>query len=184
MQPQPYRSAFEGRRSRLAAGFCAWLLLVVAMLCAASGASADEVLQAHGYKMAGDAARTRIVAHFDREPEMRWFLLRSPHRMVIDLPEAGFAFDDAELEPRGLVTEVRYGNLDEGRSRIILSFDGPFAVERMDILENEIESRFPPRCRYRRGLREGLRNGDGRTDRGNRFHSGYTQRRPGRPCRQ
>ena len=112
MQPQPYRSAFEGRRGRPAAGFCAWLLIVVTMLCGASGASAEEMLQAHGYKMAGDAARTRIVVHFDREPEMRWFLLRSPHRMVIDLPEAGFSFDEAELEPRGMVSEVRYGNLD------------------------------------------------------------------------
>ena len=142
MQPQPYRSAFEGRRSRLAAGFCAWFVLVVAMLCGASGASAQEVLQAHGYKMAGDAARTRIVVHFDREPEMRWFLLRSPHRMVIDLPEAGFSFEEPELEPRGMVSEVRYGNLDEGRSRIIVSFDGPFAVERLDILENESNQGF------------------------------------------
>lgn len=142
MQPQPYRPSLEGRRNRLAAGFCAWVLVVVALLVGAFGASAQELLQAHGYKMAGDASRTRIVVHFDREPEIRWFLLRGPHRMVIDLPEAGFSFDAAELEPRGMVSGVRYGNLDQGRSRIILSFDGAFAVERLDVLENESNDGF------------------------------------------
>lgn len=142
MQSQPYRTSLEGRRNGLAAIFCAWVLMVVALLAGAYGAAADELLQAHGYKMAGDASRTRIVVHFDREPEIRWFLLRSPHRMVIDLPEAGFSFDAAELEPRGMVSGVGYGNLDEGRSRIILSFDGPFAVERLEVLENESNDGF------------------------------------------
>ena len=40
--------------------------------------------------MAGDAARTRIVMQFDREPEIKWLLLRDPHRLVIDFPEARF----------------------------------------------------------------------------------------------
>ena len=32
------------------------------------------------------AVRMRAVINFDSEPEPRWFLLRAPHRLVIDLP--------------------------------------------------------------------------------------------------
>lgn len=117
-----------------ASGVLAVLLLMAGVLAAAAG---QGVLQAHGYKMAGDASRMRVVLHFDREPAARWSLLRDPHRLVVDMPEAAFGFDPAELEPRGMVTEVRHGNFDQGRSRIILSFDGPFSVERFEVIENE-----------------------------------------------
>ncbi len=97
---------------------------------------ADPVA-ASAYRMAGDATRMRVVIEFDREPSLKWFLLRAPHRLVIDLPETAFGFDAKALEPRGLVTEVRYGNLGDGRSRIILASDGPFAVEKLAVRKNE-----------------------------------------------
>mgnify|MGYP003700501303 CR=1 FL=1 len=99
-------------------------------------ANADRVA-ASAYRMAGDATRMRVVVEFDRAPPLKWFLLRAPHRLVIDLPETAFGFDSKALEPRGLVTEVRYGNLGDGRSRIILASDGPFAVEKLAVRENE-----------------------------------------------
>lgn len=107
-----------------------------------SSAAASTVLQAQNFKMAGDASRMRIVVQFDREPDMRWFFLRGPHRLVIDMPEAAFGFDAGELEARGMVTGVRHGNLDQGNSRIIVSFDGPFEIERFDILQNEESEGF------------------------------------------
>ncbi|MCV3241330.1 N-acetylmuramoyl-L-alanine amidase [Mesorhizobium sp. ZC-5] len=94
-------------------------------------------LEAKAYKMAGDATHMRIVMQFDREPDPRWFLLRGPHRLVIDLPETNFSVDARELKARGLVAGVRFGNVGEGRSRLILSAKGPFAVERVEVLENE-----------------------------------------------
>lgn len=113
------------------------LSLAAILAFARPGLAAESVLHAHGYKMAGDASRVRIVVQFDREPEMRWFLMRAPNRLVFDLPEAAFGFDESELDPRGMVTEVRHGNLGKGNSRIIVSFDTPFEVERVDLLENE-----------------------------------------------
>ncbi|MDN2568516.1 N-acetylmuramoyl-L-alanine amidase [Aquibium sp. A9E412] len=98
---------------------------------------AGEPLRAHGFKMAGDATHTRIVLRFDRAPEPRSFLLRDPHRVVIDLAETRFALDSAALAPRGLVSGVRYGDPTPGRSRLILSAVGPFAVERLEVLKNE-----------------------------------------------
>ncbi|WP_047144966.1 N-acetylmuramoyl-L-alanine amidase [Aquamicrobium sp. LC103] len=114
-----------------------FLLLVVLCAVAARGASAQEILQADGYKMAGDASRVRIIMQFDREPEVRWLLLRNPHRLVVDLPETAFRFDEAELEPRGMVTDVRHGNLESGASRVIVSMDTPFEVEHFEVVQNE-----------------------------------------------
>lgn len=118
-----------------------WLLLCLPFtLAGLSGASAEGLFQASGYKMAGDASRMRVIVQFDKEPELRWFLLRGPHRLVIDLPETEFSFEDEELGARGMVSGVRYGNLDRGRSRIIVAFDGPFVLERMELLENEADA--------------------------------------------
>jgi N-acetylmuramoyl-L-alanine amidase len=75
--------------------------------------------------------------NFDQEPEPRWFLLRSPHRLVIDLPKTTFAIDPKELKARGLVKNVRYGHINEKTSRLILETDGPFVVDEIDILKNE-----------------------------------------------
>lgn len=118
-------------------------LLVLLLLSLAAPASAEPAaLHAYEYKMAGDAQRTRIVVNFDREPDLRWFLLRGPHRLVVDMPEAGFSFDPDELLPRGMVREVRHGNLGQGRSRIIVSFDTAFKVERLDVLANDSDAGF------------------------------------------
>ncbi|MEO3999161.1 N-acetylmuramoyl-L-alanine amidase [Mesorhizobium sp. CAU 1732] len=121
-----------------------WCLALLALCIAAlpSSAASPTVLQAQNFKMAGDTSRMRLVVQFDREPDMRWFLLRDPHRMVIDMQEAAFGFDAGALEARGMVTGVRHGNLDQGNSRIIVSFDGPFEIERFDILQNEESEGF------------------------------------------
>ena len=120
----------------------AWLALLLALVLGQAGAMAaadadSTALRAHAYRMAGDAVRMRIVMEFDREPDVKWFLLRGPHRLVIDLQETNFAFEPDQLDPRGLVTGVRYGNLGTGSSRIILSGNGPFTVENLSLLENE-----------------------------------------------
>ena len=48
-----------------------------------------------------------------REPDPKWFLLRGPHRLVIDLPKTKFAIDPKELKARGLVKNVRYGHIND-----------------------------------------------------------------------
>lgn len=96
-----------------------------------------DLLRATQFTMAGDATRVRLVMHFDREPLARWFLLRSPHRLVIDFPEAAFAIDPGALKSRGLVRDIRYGQIDAGRSRMIVGGKGPFKVETFEVLKNE-----------------------------------------------
>ena len=115
----------------------AWTALLLAVLsCFAAAAHADTLLGATGYKMAGDATKMRIVVNFDREPDVKWFLLRGPNRLVVDLPRTRFALDTKDVKPRGLVRAVRYGDQGHG-SRLILTGKGPFAVDKLDVLKND-----------------------------------------------
>jgi N-acetylmuramoyl-L-alanine amidase len=114
----------------------AWAALLLTFLSCFAAAHADTLLGATGYKMAGDATRMRIVVNFDREPDVKWFLLRGPNRLVIDLPRTRFALDAKDVKPRGLVRAVRYGDQGHG-SRLILTGKGPFAVDKLDVLKND-----------------------------------------------
>ena len=110
-------------------------LLILAVVLAAPALGAK--LEARDYKMAGDALHMRVVMNFDQEPDPRFFMLRAPHRLVIDLPETRFVFEPEELEARGLIKGVRYGHLKGQTSRLVLTAKGPFTIERMDVLRNE-----------------------------------------------
>ncbi|AZO30261.1 N-acetylmuramoyl-L-alanine amidase [Mesorhizobium sp. M1B.F.Ca.ET.045.04.1.1] len=112
------------------------LFLLAVLFGLAAAARADGLLGATGYKMAGDATKTRIVMTFDREPDVKWFLLRGPNRLVVDLPRTRFALDAKDVKPRGLVRAVRFGDQGQG-SRLILTGKGPFAVDKLDVLKND-----------------------------------------------
>lgn len=135
--PQTCSPQFDARLRQMLTRIVAVLVMLLSF--APFSVSASELLVAHSYKMAGDASRMRLVVHFDKEPDLRWFLLRDPHRLAIEMPEAEFRFDAEELTARSMVTGVYYGNTGPGTSRLILSFDGPFSVERVEILQNESE---------------------------------------------
>lgn len=89
------------------------------------------------FRMAGDELRTRVVVMFDEKPNVKPILFAKPHRLVLELSETRFGFDEKSLTPRGLVSSVRYGLAGEGRSRLILSLIGPFKLENMDVIKNE-----------------------------------------------
>lgn len=99
-------------------------------------------LSALTFTMAGDEMRTRIVVVFDQEPDLSTLLLEKPDRLIIDLPETRFGFDEKSLHPRGLVKNVRYGLVGEGRSRMILTQRGPFKVEGLRVMKNETAPGF------------------------------------------
>lgn len=141
---QPY-NANAGRH--LAIIFMSFLAALMLLPVAHSKAQdtallPKSILKIDGYKMAGDAQRMRIVIQFDRDPEFGWKLMRGPHRLMIETPGSLFTIDEKELAPRGMVTSVNYGNVGSNHARIILSFDGAFAVERLDMLENEDDEGF------------------------------------------
>ncbi len=108
-------------------------------LTAMAATQANNPLTALTFRMAGDDLRTRIVILFDREPEITTRLFDNPHRLVMELPETRFGFDEKSLAARGLVSHVRYGLASKGRSRLILTLRGPFRVENLHVLKNETD---------------------------------------------
>ncbi len=101
-------------------------------------AFADEPqLKASGLKIAGDKTKTRIVLGYDKSFKPKWFLLREPYRVVIDMPRTAFAIDLDNVASHGLVSIVRYGQFDDDQSRIIIGGQTPFVVENIDVLANE-----------------------------------------------
>jgi len=121
-------------------GICHLLLalaFLVTLVPDSAFAQGQEKIVAYDYTAAGDQNRTRIVLNFDRKPEVNWFLLRTPHRLVVDLPETDFGMDEEDTEPRGLITRVRYGRMAPGHSRMIFTMPGPFTVEDFSVKENE-----------------------------------------------
>ena len=138
--PEP--SAPKGRDSarfglpRLVLLMAAVMLAVLAGASDAALARDDGRLVAQELRIAGDATRARLLLEFNAEPAPRWFLLRNPHRLVIDLPATDFEIEAGQAEPRGLVSRFQHGQLGLGTSRLIVSSDGPFVVDHIEVTEN------------------------------------------------
>lgn len=125
-----------GRR-RVNAIAAALAALVAALPLAPTPAAADGAQFARHYRMAGDASRMRVVVEFDREPDLRWFTLAGPYRLVFDFGRTKLAFDPQDVKARGMIAAVRYGAAPDDASRLVLTAKGPFSVERVDVLKNE-----------------------------------------------
>lgn len=145
MQPQIFVAKVNPVfRGLVASGWVAFVAILAwaVVMPAAQAAPEGGALKAYDYKMAGDRNHTRVVLRFDREPDPEWFLLRDPHRLVVDLSETDFDVESDDLESRGLISHVRYGRIEAGRSRMILTADAPFAVDGVEVIENETSSGY------------------------------------------
>ncbi|TCL70504.1 N-acetylmuramoyl-L-alanine amidase [Rhizobium sp. BK251] len=91
----------------------------------AHAADGKDPLLAYDARIAGDDARTRIVIDFDREPTFVVHYIAKPERVVVDLPATAFGFPGEKLRARGLFRDVRYGTMDEGSARIVLTATKP-----------------------------------------------------------
>lgn len=97
---------------------------------------APKALIAYAARIAGDDARTRMVIDFDRKPEFTLHYTADPNRLIIDLPDTDFGFDDADLAATGLVSDVRYGRMGEGASRIVMTVNRPARAVLAEVQEN------------------------------------------------
>ena len=111
--------------------------LALSVVVAATSTATAKPLELRDLAIAGDSLKTRMLFSLDVEAEPKLMLLRSPHRLVIDLPEARFRFDEKALKPRGLITGIKYGPIGEGMSRIVVSAKGPFKIVDFNMLANE-----------------------------------------------
>ena len=97
-------------------------------------AAGDAV--ATGTRVGGDENRTRFVADISKTVSYSVYVLPDPYRVVIDLPNVTF-----DLPPgighkvRGLVSQYRYGLVEEGKSRIVIDTKGPVLIEKSFLVD-------------------------------------------------
>ena len=94
-----------------------------------SARSAEPV--ATGARIGGDGVRTRFVADLTAAVGYTVYVLPDPYRVMIDLPGLRFNLPpDSGSKSRGLIAAFRYGEVDEGRSRIVLETEGPVLIDK------------------------------------------------------
>ncbi len=119
-------------------GLAAWLFAFAALCAVPAGAAgANNPLLAYGARIVGDDARTRIVIDFDREPRFSVHYIANPERIVVDLPATAFGFPAKDLEARGLFKDIRYGAMDEGSARIVLTAARPVQLALAKVQSDE-----------------------------------------------
>ncbi|WP_425375575.1 N-acetylmuramoyl-L-alanine amidase [Rhizobium azibense] len=107
------------------------------MVALAAGPKKPEALLAYGARIIGDDARTRVVIDFDRQPSFSVHYIANPERIVVDLPATAFGFHAKDLAARGLFKDIRYGTMDEGSARIVLSAVKPVKLATAKVQADE-----------------------------------------------
>jgi N-acetylmuramoyl-L-alanine amidase len=121
--------------SRLAVAACAWGVLLVLVLLFSLPALATEPV-ATGTRVGGDEKRTRFVTDLTQVVSFSVYVLPDPYRVVIDLPDVTFDLPPgAGRKVRGLITEFRYGLVDNGRARIVIDTSGPVLIVKSFVIE-------------------------------------------------
>lgn len=103
----------------------------------ATETAAQEPLLAFSARIAGDDARTRVVIDFDGRPDFSVHYVASPERIVVELPATAFGFPAADLTPRGLFKDIRYGAMGEGSARIVFTPHKSVKLVLAEVQKNE-----------------------------------------------
>ncbi len=106
------------------------------------GFAADGPLLAYGARIAGDDARTRVVIEFDQAPDFFVHYVADPVRVIIDLPETSFGLKSEDMQARGLFSDIRYGAMGTGSSRIVLTAKEPVEVSLAEVKPDEDKKGF------------------------------------------
>lgn len=115
--------------------------LVLAVLFLLSGfrlpmADAADLPVATAARVAGDETRTRFVADLTAPVGYTVYVMANPYRVMIDLPQVSFSLPAGAGESsRGLVSQYRFGPVDEAHSRIVLDTQGPVLIDKAFILK-------------------------------------------------
>lgn len=78
--------------------------------------------------------KSRVVLEMDRASKFRAFVLDSPWRLVIDLPEYSWQVSEISKPVQSGINAIRQGQLKPGFSRIVLDLDHPVSISSAFIL--------------------------------------------------
>jgi N-acetylmuramoyl-L-alanine amidase len=112
------------------------LALAVSSSSFAKESGQSNFIAASG-RIIADEGRARLVLDFDNEPDYELHYLNHPPRIVIDLPDVDYQFTSDALATSGLFTDVRFGAMGAGRSRIVLTAQKPIQITANSVVEDE-----------------------------------------------
>ncbi len=84
-----------------------------------------------GARVGGDDSRTRFVADLSQPVSFTVYVLPDPYRVVIDVADLRFQLPAGiGRKVRGLISEYRYGEIEPGKSRLVIETKGPVLIEK------------------------------------------------------
>ena len=94
-------------------------------------------------RVIGDSNRARLIVDFDKDVVHDAYVLDNPKRIVVDLPQTVFSLaGELKRLPKSLVSDLRYGTVALGRSRIILELAKPVMIENHRVKQVLDEQRY------------------------------------------
>jgi N-acetylmuramoyl-L-alanine amidase len=92
--------------------------------------------------------RARLIFELSAPLNAAAFVLADPERVVVDLPQTDFALDPetgkpghSQLRRTSLITAFRFGQLEPGKSRIVIDLGGPARIIRAACEKSETDGR-------------------------------------------
>jgi len=114
----------------------ATLALAVLFALAAPHEARAADATATAARVGGDEQRTRFVADLDKSVSFTAYTLPDPYRVIIDMPDVSFTLPQgAGAMGRGLVKAYRFGQVEDGHSRIVMDTKGPVKIEKSFVVD-------------------------------------------------
>ena len=89
---------------------------------------------AYAGRIIGNDKRMRFILDFDRDVTQTAYVLADPKRLIIDLSETVFSLDGKSMRsPSALVTDVRYGTVAPGKSRVVMELGGAIKIAKISL---------------------------------------------------
>jgi N-acetylmuramoyl-L-alanine amidase len=102
---------------------------VLSILLAGHGTALAGQIVATGFELSGDAETTSFTAIVSDDVGYTATVLPEPYRVIIDLADVVFDVPPgAGRKPKGLVKSIRYGVIEDGKSRIVIDTQGPVLI--------------------------------------------------------
>ncbi len=111
------------------------VLAIHASLSPPVQAEAPPVAEIFDARLTGNEERTRFVADLDTAVSYSVYVVADPYRVVVDMPGVRFSMlPDTGDQEKGLIKSFRFGQIEPGKSRIVIDTNGPVLIEKSFVL--------------------------------------------------
>jgi N-acetylmuramoyl-L-alanine amidase len=116
--------------------------LVLAGFLAVAQADTVKTAKTTAIEVIAKGKTTRFYADMSSVAEFNAFVMSDPHRVLIDLANVSFDLPEgAGQKSKGLVRTVRYGEIEAGKSRIVIETDGPVQISEAKFLAKKVRGK-------------------------------------------